>query len=306
MTDALKRKIPLGWMDALRHLLSLAVIFQHMPASNRYPTEVNAFISNWVPAVDGAVACFFLLSGFFANPDFRWAVLKRQVARLIMPYVLFCFLYGAALIFLHKLTVAESAWRTVSGAGVGPQLYFLPYLLLISTAANFVLSYGGKVLSAVVVIAFFVAYLAFPTAMSTGAEPRLLILYALAYAIGFYRARHAGTREIVVLLVASALGVLLFTFRSRYFDLFLILLLIEAAIQLSSRLPLPMRLPGSGGVYLLHTPLLNYAISIMLWKLGIVSIANVFASLAFTYMVALGITMAFRHFTTRYRWLLLE
>lgn len=297
---------PLGWIDVLRHLLSLAVIFQHMSSANRYPAELNVYISNIVPALDGAVACFFLLSGFLAHSDFSWRTLTAQARRLLLPYILFCVLYGTILVLLNKLTIAQVAWRTVSGSGVGPQLYFLPYLFLIWTAINYVLSKGGKFLAAFVLLGLFCAYLAISTPSSTGPEPKLLILYALAYTIGYYRARYAGKWEIALVTAMASLGVMLISFQSRYFDLALIILLLEAVVLLSRKEPLPMRLPGSGGVYLLHTPLLNFAISTILWKLHVISVANIFVTMALTYLAALAITLAFRQVTKRYRWLILE
>lgn len=48
-----------GSIDALRHLLSIAVIVQHTPSLTRYPPEINGAIANFTSYIDGAVMDFF-------------------------------------------------------------------------------------------------------------------------------------------------------------------------------------------------------------------------------------------------------
>lgn len=296
----------LGWIDALRHVLALAVIFQHMTAPNRYPADVNQWIASWVPAIDGAVAGFFWLSGYFSRNGITLAGWRRQTVRLLVPYLLFGTLYGIAMVALHKTTPSDAVRSMATGTGNAPQLYFLPYLWLVSTLVGLVLAKRGKLAAAVVIALLGIAYLVLPTPTSTGPETRLLALYALAYTLGAYRARFAGRGEVIAMVVVAGLIVVGVPWRERYVDLALIALLVEGAIQLSRRVPIDRRLPGSGGVYLLHTPILNYALSILLWKVGVVGIGNVLAALIATYLLALAITItAIRMFSTR-RWLLLE
>lgn len=66
------------------------------------------------------------------------------------------------------------------------------------------------------------------------------------------------------------------------------------------------RAKGSGGGYLLHTPIVNFTISILLTKLGVVQLQNVFVSVALTYVFYLAVFIVFMKVLPKYRWIILE
>jgi uncharacterized membrane protein len=74
---------------------------------------------------------------------------------------------------------------------------------------------------------------------------------------------------------------------------------------LSSFLP-NRREPGSGGVYLLHTPIINFAISIALLKVGFAQWPNAILTVVCTYLLCLALTLGFIRILPKWRWMLLE
>lgn len=297
---------PNGWIDLLRHVLIVAVIFQHMAAESRYPTELNALIRSLTPAIDGAVACFFLISGYFARPGDSWRHVLQRVLRLLAPYVMFSVIYAAILIALGKMNAMTAVDRIIIGAGIGPQLYYLPYLALISTSLNFLAWRHRKADVQAILLTLLAVYVMVDTPNSTGPDSRLLVLYTLAYSLGMYIARHAKTMEMLILAVVSLIAVFWFPWTSRYFDLPLVILLFLCTLHADRLGAITRRVPGSGGAYLLHTPVLNFAISTILWKYGLHGVANVAVAIALTYIVALAMTLGTIRYAARYRWLLLE
>lgn len=297
---------PNGWIDLLRHVLIVAVIFQHMPAETRYPPELNALIRSLAPAIDGAVAGFFLISGYFARTGAIWRRVLHRVLRLLAPYVLFSVIYAAILIALGKMDAIRAVGRILSGSGIGPQLYYLPYLALISIGLNFAAWRDRKGDMRAILLGLLVAYVMIDTPSSTGPDSRLLVLYTLAYSLGMYMARHAAQVEMLVLAAASLVAVFWFSWTSRYFDLPLVILLFLCMLHVKRFVTITRRLPGSGGIYLLHTPILNFAISTVLWKYGLHGVANVAVTMAITYIVALAVPLAIIKYAPRYRWLFLE
>lgn len=297
-------------IDLLRHVLTVAVIYQHMMSRSRYSEGVTETLDYWVPLVDGAVACFFMLSGYFSRPGLTGTRVVVTARRLLIPYFLFCLVYALLLGALGKLGAVEAVERTFTFAGVGPQLYFLPYLFVVSVVVTGVIdripSSLGRPLTGVFILVLFLAYLALPTERSTGPEPRLLALYALAYALGVYRARYAGSMECLAGVAAAGVAVIFLSWQQREWDLALVVLLVEGALRGSALIGRTGRLAGSGGVYLLHTPILNYGISIILLKFGIGEAANVVAALVMTYLTALAITLVVIRAMPRLRPYLLE
>ena len=312
------RRTPYGGLDLLRHLFILAVIFQHMLSPTRYSIELNAFIATTSTYIDGAVAGFFLISGFFSKKLAltRWSEVTslgiRFANRLLVPYLLFSVIYGVLLVSLGKMTLVDAIERTVTFAGVGPQLYFLPYLFLISVSvavyeaitsrtSNFQFLALAGACAVIGTWSFLV-----PIKISTGPEPLLLPFYAAAYLLGVVTAR---SRNPIFpgLLGISAAAVLVFAEpASRAFDSALVVLLFSASLFASRMKLLQRRFPGSGGVYLLHAPIVNHALSTVLVTLGIIGMANLFAAIIATYIITLLATLMVIRFSPRLRGLLLE
>lgn len=116
-----------GAIDALRHLLSIAVIVQHTQSLTRYPPEINGAIANVVTYIDGAVMGVFLLSGLFSTVGSQQGWLDdllRQARRLLLPFVLFSLVNGLALSALGKADIRQELIRLLTLQGSGPQLNF--------------------------------------------------------------------------------------------------------------------------------------------------------------------------------------
>lgn len=297
-------------VDVLRHLFVVAVIFQHMPSHSRYSEAINGQIEHWVPLIDGAVAGFFLLSGYFFRAGINWQRLATRARRLLIPYLVFSFIYAVMLSILGKSNFQTGLLGIVTGAGVGPQLYFLPYLFVISVGWGLIIDriperYHRIATPAFLLVTFFV-YLALPTSSSTGPELRLVALYVLTFVWGFYRQKLAGPAVSYLVLGISIVAVITIPWQARLWDLPLVLLLSEIAIRGSNLFRRSGRIPGSGGIYLLHTPILNYALATISLMIGIKDVANVGVTIALTYIVALAATLIAIRAMPRIRAYLLE
>ncbi len=282
-------------VDLLRHLFVLAVIFQHMSSQSRYSDAVNGQLAHWSPLVDGAVAGFFLLSGYFFRPGMTRQSFAARAKRLLIPYVAFSLVYTAVLGSMGKMRFQHGIVNILDGAGVGPQLYFLPYLLLIWTCWGLIIDrvpeQRRKLATATTLLVVFLVYLVLPTRGSTGPDPHLLPLYALAFVWGFYRRAYAGELISNVAIGIAIVSLFAIPWQARVWDLPLVLLLTEVSIRGSALLNHGGRLPGSGGIYLLHTPVLNYALSTFVLMAGIGGFENAMITLVLTYVVALLMTL---------------
>jgi len=303
--DAAPSPAPLGGLDALRHLLALGVIVQHSWLPGFYPAPMAPGYRLLVDGVDGAVFGFFLLAGFFLKPPAApLAFLRRQTFRLLGPFVLFSLIYGLCGIALGQGDAQLFLTRLVTLQGSSMQLYFLPELLLIEAAlvALFRLGLRPQLPQLLALLGLLVLLsLALPAPSSTGAEPRLLPFYALGFVAGMGLAR--GSRALPRALAAGALALGLFV-DPRFCDVALVLVLFSAARALSPWLP--ARLPGSGGVFLLHTPLTNFALALALAALGLGGWPHLALTVAGSYLVSLALTRLWLRHLPRARWLLLE
>lgn len=292
-------------LDLLRHLFSVAVIVQHMASASRYSVQTNQGLASVVAWVDGAVLGFFFISGFlFKEPVSLRRYAKKQALRLLLPFFIFSLLYAVVLAIAGKAELASSLASTLILRGSGMQLYFLPCLLLVSllyAACNQVRGARGMLLLAVFCLSLFM-----PTPTPSGPDPKLLPLYMCAYllgaVVGQLALRQHGTQALLC-LVLVCLGVGLLDYR--FHDLAAVVALFLLTYLLRSVLP-QQRLPGSGGVYLLHTPVVNFAMSAALMQLGLQQGWNITASVVLTYGFCLVLTLiVVRRFPAQ-RWLILE
>jgi hypothetical protein len=296
-------------IDLLRHGFSLAVILQHMTSGSRYSPETNEILRTLVDWVDGAVLGFFLLSGFlYKSPLDAVAFLRRQAARLLAPFLLFSLLYAVALALLGKETLESGLWATLRMRGAGMQLYFLPFLFLVTTVyacLDAATTRWRNSLPAVLLPLLLLATVLLPTPSSTGPQLQLLPYYLAAYVIGVQAQRmqnRAALATFLLLALAVACGGLV---DARLYDLGGVMLLFGCTRYLWHWMP-QKRLPGSGGVYLLHTPVTNFAISTLLVHLAVQQLPNALLTVALTYVTCLAATLLFIRLLPRYRWLLLE
>jgi fucose 4-O-acetylase-like acetyltransferase len=119
-------------IDILRHFLTIFVILQHM-TSSRYSIDVNAEISSYEDFIDGAVAGFFIISGYYSKKQTDLLKFTRLLAiRLLVPFFIFSVTYTLILFALDKSSLSDGLYKTITLHGAGMQLYFLPYLLVVS------------------------------------------------------------------------------------------------------------------------------------------------------------------------------
>lgn len=296
-------------IDLLRHLLSIAVISQHMSSLSRYSAETNAALLMANGWIDGAVAGFFLLSGFFFRPQKNISVyVKKQFTKIMLPFFIFSIVYATLLSLLGKSSLADGILKTITLHGASMQLYFLPYLFLINSLCAILYSTSflkSKTTTTVIFILLISSCLAFPTNSSTGSDLRLLPYYFLSFSIGIIL-QHAYSEKIkhaafALAAFTSALGL----YDTRFFDLTGVIILFWVAISLKGLLP-DKRLPGSGGVYLMHTPILNFTISTILLQLSITESKNIILSIILTYTFCVILTTIITKILPKYKWVLLE
>jgi hypothetical protein len=312
-TSALRR---FGGIDVMKHLLAMSVIFIHT-RSGLYSADTISFSDSVIEWIDGAVMGFFLISGFFFPlrrlPSDARQFLKfggARAARLLIPFLLFSVLYAIAMAILGKMAFSEGLWLTVTLHGSSMQLYFLPLLFAceILMALWFILTAEiaiGRGLHAIGLLALILLSLRFPTEFSTGSDPRLFGVYALAFGIGLVlKASASPTWPAIMIIGASAI---LSISDERFIDLLLVTALFWGARTASrSSDALDRSFPGSGGIYLLHTTIINFAIVQLLAKLGVVQVTNLVATVILTYLVCLAATLIAIRAVPRLRFLLLE
>lgn len=297
-------------IDLLRHLFCVAVIVQHMASASRYSPQTQHALSTVSSWVDGAVFGFFFLSGYLFRPpgDMR-AHVRKQAWRLLLPFLVFSLLYAGALAAAGKASLASGLVATLTLQGAGMQLYFLPFLLVVSVCYAGMARgsrAAGVALPCIAVLAAACVSLLLPTDSSSGPHWRLLPLYFCAYATGalvwqWMTRRMCWPGLASIILLAAGLGLA----DPRFFDLAAAVAAFALVLALQAGWP-AHRLPGSGGVFLLHTPLANFAISALLARLGVAQGLNVVMSVALTYALCLAVTLFVVRRWPRARWLMLE
>lgn len=308
-------------VDLLKHALAICVIFQHLHSDTRYSASTNARISEVVFWVQGAVLVFFLISGYFFHVKSTGRLLadlsvhiRHYGKRLLLPFVLFSAINCIALVRLGKLTFHTAAISFASGYGVGMQIYFLSYLFLITVIAALVGFTAGSSLRreiptlSVLAVAMVMTALNSPTQSPTGSEYRNLPLYLLAFIVGRFISIAQNQIPHKSWLVISGIVLVLGVLGMKDFRFYYIAAgvgVFALAHWLSFYLP-NRRGPGSGGVYLLHTPIVNFAISIALLKVGFAQWPNAILSVVCTYLLCLAFTLGFIRILPKWRWMLLE
>ncbi|RYZ88079.1 MAG: acyltransferase [Proteobacteria bacterium] len=312
----------LSGIDLMRCFLALCVIFLHMKSKSRYPDEVNNFINNLGVYLGGAVAGFFLISGFFTRQQEKlalsqlWTGFKKNLVRLGIPFFFFSILYAIIQAGMKKSTLSKGLINSLTLQGSSMQLYFLPYLFYIVLAFLVVSSVLGQLKSkqlcwmvGLTVILLFVAE-SMRTPAAFGADVKLLPLYAAMFILGncFATLLRENKKAFAVFSVVVLIGFGILAFNDiRFIGLTITLILFLLAIALSSAPFLQGKsFYGSGGVYLLHTPLLNFTISTIVLRLGISGFANLFVSIFLTFAVCLALTVWFVSRYKSMRYLLLE
>jgi hypothetical protein len=295
-------------IDLLRWLGVFGVILQHSDFQSRYSATTLDRLAVLRHVFGWCVLFFFTASGYGARIEASWSSQARKRAlRLLPPYVVVsCIAFGALAVAtkLHltrlgnPLSVTTLLTGLVTLQGFGPQLYFLPYLLVISLATLALfqrvgIRAGVLVLSALAVLQWCVWGL--PSG-STGANPDRVLLYALAYALGCAMRSEAIVPRAQLLIVASlitaaSLGMMAFGMRAEALLQLTVPFWLWWGLRASERwgkLPV-VTASGTGAVYLWHGPVVLPTMTVLLSRLGLADFANFFTAVLLTVIVCLGI-----------------
>lgn len=188
----------------------------------------------------------------------------------------------------ENFDISSAIFQILTFHGVGPQLYFLPYLLLIWMlwAVISVIVRDGKFWVIIILFSFLLCQ-KFPILGSTGSNIRLLPFYFFGFGVGVLMgSKMKQLGFIPVLLIALSLLAGCFDARFSDFGLVLCLLLLARSLDYSGFLS-GKSFPGSGGIYLLHTPVTNYAFVTLFLLCGIKGLPNLLFSVLFTYVFCL-------------------
>ncbi|WP_411846122.1 acyltransferase family protein [Roseibacillus persicicus] len=296
--------------DYLRHFFAVCVIVIHM-TSSQFSEEFNVVVRDAGGYVDGCVFGFFLISGFFFRPPGSFKKLcESGLKRLIVPYVLFSIAYGLILVFLGLANIDELFFKILTGRGGAMQLYFLPFLFVVQIFFGFLeIKVKANILVFLQVfftLQFFGLSLIFPTSGSTGGDYLLLYMYSLCFLVGRVLKFLEGRKRKSMFLGALLLLVIpVGCFDPRYLDVGFVLALFLIVQFLQDWLP-DARLPGSGGVYLLHTPILNFAILAVLLKFDFPEWLVLSLTIVLTYLLAVLFTRWVAWVAPEAKWILLE
>jgi hypothetical protein len=306
-----------GGIDLLKHLLAIFVIMQHMTSKSRYSEETNLFLGSIIEYINGAVIGFILISGFFFKPADK---LKEGVfkifKRTIIPFFVFSLFYTVLMFLLGKGSLASGFINTIKFHGASMQLYYLPYLFIIYCfyllIFNMFSSNKGRLQYLLIFILFIftIISLAYPTDSATGSSYKLLPIYFLSFGITVYLSilrKEDERKYLIITILISIISCLIGTYDYRFYHISVMIVLLLLFYFLSNNCSLLNRqFPGSGGVYLFHTPIINFGISTGLIYLNIFEKHNLFFSIILTYIVTLIISLLIIKISPRYRYFILE
>ena len=125
-TDAARPGDRLAWLDVLRGLAALAVVFDHL--SYYVLQHVRAIVYHWFDAGNYGVFVFFIISGYIvpASLERKGSVRTFWVSRLFRLYPLYLLAVGiaVALYLVH--------FGSLRGEGSDPETSILSQLLMMS------------------------------------------------------------------------------------------------------------------------------------------------------------------------------
>lgn len=298
-------------LDIYKHILAVFVIILHM-TSSRYSDNFLDELSNIQNFVDGAVAGFFLISGFFFKKEISFKnLIFKNFKRLMFPYFIFSILYSALLSLMGKGNFFNGLINTLSLHGGSMQLYFLPYLFITLAIFWFYLkftsNFNSNIKYIILILCLVLICLLFPIEGSSGSNYFQIPFYFISFILGFvYKSLYLDELKRIVYLSSLVIFTIFIGFiDQRFYDLTFILILFHIFLLIGKKLP-NKKLPGSGGVYLLHTPILNFFFSTILQKLGIIDFNNFVMSVILAYLVCLIFVYLWLKFNHEYRWILLE
>jgi len=293
-------------LDAYRHLLAIFVITIHTWSASRYGPDLREGYDNILQVTGCAVFGFFLVSGFLFKPEASLKeIAARKASRLLVPYLLFSLAYAVVSgVVFGSGEFLNRIINTVLLRGGAMQLYFLPELYVIELLALFAFKLFGSrtsvAASTILIVALF-ATLATPTPYTTGPGWKLAIFYVVGFVTGVLCRRTSDATPAILLVLFLLVGALV---DYRFAVAAVALVLFQLFIR-TTRL-VPTSLPGSGAVYLLHTPILNFSISVALSNFGFQGWSNYWMTVLLTYLVCIAVFAALSRYAPSTQKYLLE
>ena len=290
-------------LDILRGVAIVGVLVLHSSFEGRFTSETMAVQAIMARLFDWAVLAFFFSSGFLHDRSVPFAVvLKKRFLSLLVPFFIYnafynlCFFGMAAMSGFHsgafELKVNPQVLGMILFQSPAFQLYFLPYLFLISIAVSALEKLSGRryqwaYAAILALVMLFYLDRGYPQ-MSHGADIYNLPMYIAMFMIGiisrpFIEKPLAGPGVILLALV-GVLGLLFFS-RSCVVSLLVppLLTAVAAGIRAIRQSKLLLLMGSvSGSIYVWHTPLLLPAITRLLAGCGIPSMFNLFGSIILT------------------------
>jgi peptidoglycan/LPS O-acetylase OafA/YrhL len=288
-------------LDVLKGISIFGVLVIHSSFEGRFDPATLAVQAKLAWLFDWAVLGFFFSSGVLHKPAAPWlTTAKKRAVSLLLPFCLYNVIYNLIFVVLEtagclpRETIKINFDLLLTGAFQSPafQLYFLPYLFLITVGiggAEKIRGRGRGWTYATILFAILGFYLCrgWP-GTAHGPEFDRLPIYLAAFILGVickpvlsaWRFKLLPT-ALVLVFVLGALVILKHPVIS--------LLVPPLVAATASAFPFagktkPLLLLGgmSGSIYLWHTPLVLPAATRMLAHLGVPSMANLFAALVLT------------------------
>jgi hypothetical protein len=288
-------------LDTLRGVAIFGVLILHSSFTSRFSEQTLAIQALLARLFDWAVLAFFFSSGFLYTRSLSFPVtLKKRCMSLLIPFLLYNVFYNlcfAGAEAMHWLPAEESVSTSIpliSGLFRSPafQLYFLPYLFLVSVGIcgldklyrrHHEWVYRVLLLST---LGFYMWH-GYPE-VSHGPAMVKLPLYLAAFLVGVMGRPVLERESVNPWLFATTLGILLCILplmRLPVISLavppFMVGLAKAIPKMANSKLLLSMGMM-SGSIYVWHTPLVLPALTRLLAGIGVPSLFVFFGSLALT------------------------
>jgi fucose 4-O-acetylase-like acetyltransferase len=305
-------------LDILRGVAIFGVLVLHSSFEGRFTKETMAVQAIMARLFDWAVLAFFFSSGFLYDSavPFTMTVKKRSVS-LLVPFLLYnafynLFFAGAgSLGWVHNNAFEMNSKILATGLFHSPafQLYFLPYLFVISIGVcgldKLTRRYhrSGYVVVLLLVLTFYLAR-GYPE-FSFGPACNNLPLYLAAFLIGVIGRPCLEAPFARPWMILAALGVVLCILvlsRLPVVSLAVPPLLVGLARAISKMANLKLLLSMgvmSGSIYLWHTPVMLPAVTRLLAHCGVPSLINLFGSIGVTLVTCILLRLGLDTFCER-------
>lgn len=296
-------------IEALRWISILAVVLHHGISRQRQSSETIDQILLLKDWLEWCVPAFFYVSGLlFVAPRATGLLpfLAHRARRLLVPYLVVSTIAFVGLWTLHStglwknpnpqdLEPGHLLHQLVWLTGVGPQMYFLPYLYLVgAVTAILALAIPARWLStaaAGLILLSAFGWLMPHSVLGAGFERAPAFLFAFCMGVSD---RVSASRFRTTLLVATVLGLAcLAGFAGEAWPLSLaappLLYRIIRSLPIHHILGWLEKLGSPGAIFLWHAPIIQPAASLLLGALGILDWWNYLAAAVLACALSLGI-----------------